>query len=307
MSDSMTADDEDVDAGGLTDAQHSWTAQFCGIDPKTSTTAPSDGQTDSDGGSVILAQSEGDGADAGQTGAHPDGGAPGDSQAQQTPAADDLAQPNQSVDPDAGQPNQCVDPDAGQSNQCVDPSAGQPNQSVNPDAGQANPAIKPLAPGDVVMVNGNSCVVFDDELRQGGTVSWRARNPGNIRSGDSYGAYPGKKLNTQSAGAFAIFPDEGTGMQAISAVLKGYGHVTVKQAMNKYAPSGDGANDPDQYARIVASRMGVTIDSFVDSLSDAQLSNFAEQIKTVEGWKAGTTYKRDDPKLPNDVRKRLNP
>jgi hypothetical protein len=157
MSDTMTADDEDVDAGGPTDAQHSWTAQFCGIDPKASTAAPADGQSGSNGASEAPTQDGGDEADSGQsaaaapggttaqTGAPPDGGAPGDAVAQQTPAADDAAQANQSVDPDAAQANQSVDPDAAQANQSVDPDAAQANQSVDPDAAQANQSVDPDA------------------------------------------------------------------------------------------------------------------------------------------------------------------
>jgi hypothetical protein len=167
------------------------------------------------------------------------------------------------------------------------------------------PTDGPLSPGDSVIVGGNNYVIFEDEIRIGGTVSWHARNPGNIRNGDKYGAYAGKRIHTSSAGSFAIFPDEDTGLAAIAKVLKGYGKITVKQAMNKYAPSGDGANDPDQYARMVAKAMGAEMDTGLDTLSDGQMTKFAEKIKQVEGWKPGTAFKRDDPKVPEEIRKRL--
>jgi hypothetical protein len=170
-----------------------------------------------------------------------------------------------------------------------------------------NMFIKPMkenffVPGDVKVSGGKKYVIYDDEVRQGGTVSWVARNPGNIRNGEAYGAYSGKKYHTQKVGDFAIFPDEMTGFMAIIKLLQGYGHITVAQAMGKYAPKGDGNNDPIKYAQAVAKRMGVRVNTFVDTLADEQLSVFAEAIKTVEGWKPGTVYARDDQKLPKEIR-----
>lgn len=158
-------------------------------------------------------------------------------------------------------------------------------------------------PGLEVFTNGKRYIIFEDEVRSDGTISWRARNPGNIRSGDKYGAYPGKKANTKSAGSFAVFPDEGTGFEAIKTVLKGYGNVTVAKAMSKYAPAGDGANDPDAYARKVAKDMGVPVTTSVQDLDDTQMQTFAEAIKHVEGWHEGTTYALDDANLPEAVKK----
>lgn len=167
------------------------------------------------------------------------------------------------------------------------------------------PATTVADPGLEVFAGGKRYIIFEDEVRSDGTISWRARNPGNIRSGDKYGAYPGKKANTKSAGSFAVFPDEQTGFEAIKAVLKGYGNVTVAKAMSKYAPAGDGDNDPDRYARSVAKDMGVSVDTNVQDLDDAQMETFAEAIKKVEGWKEGTTYSLDDPKLPVEVQKAI--
>jgi hypothetical protein len=178
-----------------------------------------------------------------------------------------------------------------------------PAQSTQPPATPAAPATGAADPGLEVMAGGKRYIVFDDEVRSDGTISWRARNPGNIRNGEKYGAYPGKKANTKSAGSFAVFPDEQTGFEAIKAVLKGYGNVTVVKAMNKYAPAGDGANDPDAYARKVAKDMGVPVDTSVQSLDDDQMQTFAEAVKRVEGWKEGTTHALDDPALPAEVRK----
>jgi hypothetical protein len=164
-----------------------------------------------------------------------------------------------------------------------------------------------LQPGDTLTVGNKKYVIYPDEVRSGGTVAWVCRNPGNIRSGEKYGAYKGKSFQTKSVGAFAIFPDEETGMRAIISVLKGYGHVTVAQAMHKYAPSGDGVNNPDKYGRTVAKGIGVDVGTYVDTLNDTQLQAFAAQIKIVEGWQEGDPVPRDSPKLPEELRQRLAP
>ena len=73
-----------------------------------------------------------------------------------------------------------------------------------------------LEAGDVVstgspIVRGNgtvASVIYSDEVRTGGTVAWICRNPGNIRDGDKFGAFKGKKLQVNGVGTYAIFPDE---------------------------------------------------------------------------------------------------
>lgn len=55
-----------------------------------------------------------------------------------------------------------------------------------------------------------------DEIREGGSRSWRNSNPGNIRKGDfsrNCGAIG-------DDGSFAIFPDETVGKAAIIALMK---------------------------------------------------------------------------------------
>lgn len=173
-----------------------------------------------------------------------------------------------------------------------------------PTPPQPNPT-GPLEPGDVAIVGGKKYVIYSDEIRQGGTVSWMCRNPGNIRSGERYGAFSGKKFVTNSVGAFAIFPDEATGHAAILKLLKDYGHITILDTMKKYAPKGDGKNNPEAYAAAVAKRVGVTIDTYLDTLSEAQKQKFAAEIKRIEGWEAGTSFARDDAKLPDEIKQRL--
>jgi hypothetical protein len=74
--------------------------------------------------------------------------------------------------------------------------------------------------------------------------------------------------------------------------------------MNKYAPASD-HNDPHSYAATVAKQMGVTTDTYVDSLDDSQLDTFAQAVKHVEGWNPGHTFALDDPSLPDEVKKAI--
>jgi hypothetical protein len=155
-----------------------------------------------------------------------------------------------------------------------------------------------------VRVGSRRYVIYGDEVRTGGSVSWRARNPGNIRQGGNYGAISGVHASTPQNGNFAVFPDEQTGMVAITQVLQHYGHVTVADAMSRYAPAADN-NDPAAYAASVARGMGVTTGTYVDTLNQGQLTTFAQEIRRVEGWREGTTYTLDDPNLPAAVRQAI--
>ncbi|MBI3687193.1 MAG: hypothetical protein HY241_07610 [Actinobacteria bacterium] len=159
-------------------------------------------------------------------------------------------------------------------------------------------------PGREVTVNGRHYVIYGDEVREGGSVSWRGRNPGNIRHGDHFGALPGMTVHAGVNGQFAVFPDEQTGMTAIRQVLHNYGHVTIDQAMNRYAPAAD-HNNPTVYAASVARQIGVPPGSYVDSLDSQQMDSFAQAIRRVEGWREGHVYQLDDPTLPVEVRQAI--
>jgi hypothetical protein len=170
-----------------------------------------------------------------------------------------------------------------------------------------------LEPGDVVYTglpiqraNGTAAsIIYPDEVRSGGTVAWICRNPGNIRDGDKFGAYKGKKLHVRSAGAYAIFPDETTGLMAVVAVLRGYGRVTLSQAMQKYAPRKDGQNDPDRYASILAAGLKLSVNTYLPTLSDEQMLRMATLMTGVEHSAAGRSYARSDSDLPGEIRQRL--
>jgi putative peptidoglycan binding protein len=158
-------------------------------------------------------------------------------------------------------------------------------------------------PGREVHAGGRIYIIYPEEVREGGSLTWRTRNPGAIRLGESYGAYPGKQA-TGRHGTFAVFPDEATGFAAIALKLHDYGHVTVFEAMQHYAPATD-HNDPGSYAATVAAHMNVTVDTYLDTLDAGQLQTFSEAIRQHEGWDAGHTYALDDPTLPPAVQKAI--
>jgi hypothetical protein len=169
-----------------------------------------------------------------------------------------------------------------------------------------------LQPGDVVY-SGDAIlatkpptfatIVYETEFKTGGTIAWICNNPGNIRDGSKYGAYKGKQLQVIGLGAYAIFPDLTTGLDAVVSVLKAYGRVTILQAMYKYAPPKDGKNNPDAYAKFIASKMGVSDSTYINTLD---LTKMAKVITGVETTTPGTTYRRVGQEGPNEIRQRLS-
>jgi hypothetical protein len=169
-----------------------------------------------------------------------------------------------------------------------------------------------LKPGDVVysgqnIVRGNgtaATIIYDDEVRTGGTVAWICRNPGNIREGERFGAFKGKQLHVIKAGAFAIFPDEGAGLIAVVKVLRGYGRVTISQAITKYAPPWD-HNKTEDYIASVAGGLHMSADTYLTTLSDEQVLRMATVMTGVESTKPGGHWAIDDSSMPADIWQRV--
>jgi hypothetical protein len=158
-----------------------------------------------------------------------------------------------------------------------------------------------------VVVGDQTYVLYQKEVRTGGSSSWLANNPGNMDySLDlvDWGAYEGKKL-AWGKHRFAIFPDEPTGRRAVQNFLRKHqGMRDLTLMMNLFAPAGDLGNDPTRYSKAVASALNVPVTTLVKDLSDKQLGVFASTIESVEGWKPGSTYARGDPSLPKEIRDR---
>jgi len=117
----------------------------------------------------------------------------------------------------------------------------------------------------------------------GGSVAWRQNNPGNIENS----AFS-RGLGARDGPRFAIFPDEASGMQAIVALLRvpNYQRLTMGEAISRWAPPFE--NDTAAYQRLVEQRTGISVNTPLSSLTEAQLQRMAEAIRIKEGWTPGT-------------------
>ncbi|MBT2492067.1 peptidoglycan-binding protein [Streptomyces sp. ISL-96] len=69
--------------------------------------------------------------------------------------------------------------------------------------------------------------------------------------------------------------------------------------MQVYAPSGHGSNNPEVYAQKIAAALGVSTNVPVSQLSEGQVTDFAREIKRIEGWREGQAHGPDD--LPHGM------
>lgn len=122
-----------------------------------------------------------------------------------------------------------------------------------------------------------------------GNLNIRNNNPGNIEFGSlaqKYGA-------VGTDGRFAVFPDYETGRKAQESLLfeSGvYSGKTIGSAIAKYAPVGDGSNDPIAYANSVAAALGVPVDTPLSALTPEQRSAMISAMEKVEGGGGPSTY-----------------
>ena len=91
-----------------------------------------------------------------------------------------------------------------------------------------------------------------------GTLAYTNNNPGNL-------IYVGQAGATPGAGGFAAFPSYELGQQALYNQIQIYANqgLTIDQMMAKYAPAGQGSNNPTAYASTIANNLGVSTDTTV--------------------------------------------
>ena len=120
--------------------------------------------------------------------------------------------------------------------------------------------------------------------RSGGTRAWRNSNPGNIR----YSEFARRVGAIGTAGGFAVFPDEATGMYAIEALLRSdsYNKLTVAGAISRYAPPSE--NNTSAYHRQIERLTGLSINKLMSDLTPYELTRVATAIRQIEGWTPGT-------------------
>lgn len=122
--------------------------------------------------------------------------------------------------------------------------------------------------------------------RTGGSVSWRNNNPGNIINSNF--AFSNGAVGT--AGRFAVFPNEDTGLNATIKLLrsKNYTNLELSKVYDRWAPEGDGNNNPSAYANYVSKHSGVHLNKKISELSDDEIMRVARAMQQFEGWSIGT-------------------
>ncbi len=119
----------------------------------------------------------------------------------------------------------------------------------------------------------------------GGSLTWRANNPGALRNSDFTRRMGAIGVTTNG---FAIFPTPEVGRRANVALLKTdkYQKKTLAETIHAYAPSSDG-NNPASYAARLARAIGVSVNTYLHDMSDIQIERMVEGIRRIEGWRAG--------------------
>jgi hypothetical protein len=153
----------------------------------------------------------------------------------------------------------------------------------------------------------NTILRGQPHMRSGkGSFAWLDNNPGNITAppdGTDYGQYAGK-VNWHN---FLVFPTYQTGFDAIATLLRGpgYANLSILAAFQRYAPAGDGGNNPTAYAQAVADAAGVDVSTSVGDLTDDQMQIMQNKIQEIEGTVEGDTLTWDSSDVPGVISSQL--
>jgi len=124
-------------------------------------------------------------------------------------------------------------------------------------------------------------IAYASVIKVGGSLAWRANNPGNLRD-------DGSKIGTVhgAVGTFAVFATMEAGRAAQKALyVNKYGTMTVKAAIEKLTPSSE--NDTDAYLKRLA-KAGVDLDKDVKS----QIDTLMPAVEANEGMIQGVEVPR---------------
>ena len=140
--------------------------------------------------------------------------------------------------------------------------------------------------------NSTTVITYSDgtqEVRSGGTWTWRNNNPGNIRP-----ARNPLQGDIGRSGGFTVFSTLAAGDAAIVELLNRpyYQNKTVGGAIREWAPARD-RNNPVAYAAFVQRATGISSGTQMNTLTASQIRAVADAIRSVEGFRVGTvTYRR---------------
>ena len=116
----------------------------------------------------------------------------------------------------------------------------------------------------------------------GGARGMRNNNPGNLIDNSWTQGFPGY---AGSDGRFAIFDSPQSGMAGLDRNLQSYGAKGVNTPLaiaSKWAPSGDGANNPVAYAGVIAKHLGIGLNDPIDMSNPAARAQVGSAIALVE-------------------------
>jgi uncharacterized protein (TIGR02594 family) len=129
-------------------------------------------------------------------------------------------------------------------------------------------------------------------LRSGGTLPWRIFNSGDLVSPVNSRGEPNPKHTKNyigfahgriSGNDFFIFPDYETGRAELKASLKRkYINLSIEDTIVKYAPNHE--NNTEKYINDVCKVTGLSKDTKIKELDDAQLNQVMDAIELVEGF-----------------------
>ena len=153
------------------------------------------------------------------------------------------------------------------------------------------------ADSEVKIVTGKKSVkyIYKDgtvEIREGGTLAWRNKNPGALRSGNNA---------VGMANKFAVFASEEEGMTAMKTLLRSdkYCNLSLKAAIFKYAPPHE--NNTTKYQSDLKRCTGLDITRKLRDLNEEELERVAQTIKKLEGWKPGKLTRTEPQKQMIDT------
>jgi hypothetical protein len=148
----------------------------------------------------------------------------------------------------------------------------------------------PLSDATIITVNAAAAktpsqfrryIAYDKDVKVGGSLAWRANNPGNLRDAPTkIGSVPG------AVGHFAVFAslDDGRAAQK-DLYLNKYGAMKVRDAINKLTPPSE--NDTTKYLDDLK-RAGTDLDKDVKS----QIDLLMPAVAANEGLIPGTVISR---------------
>jgi flagellar hook-basal body complex protein FliE len=180
--------------------------------------------------------------------------------------------------------------------------ASAPARPSGPDeAGAKPPADKEVKASPVGEVQEGAEVRIGNEIRKGGTVSWRTNNPGNISYVDlakkygAIGAWKNPKGDEQQrTKGIAIFPNIEAGNKLKMDLWRRplYIDKTIDQGVQQWTGNYQGPGST--YAKDLAKAAGATLETRIRDLTDSQLLGMTEKQKVWEGFKVGEVLKARD-------------